>query len=129
MLKKKLRAAELRIKRTSLSFKIVSKNEKQLHFYTGINKPIFEYIYKQLKNKGTKSKILKRDRPFIVLTKLRLGLQNKDLAYRFGICEQKISKVLREWLSILSQEMSKYIYWPEKSSNFFQQIQELCWYN
>ena len=51
----------------------------------------------------------------LVLMKLRLGLKNKDLVYRFNLTFDMVSKFFRNWIKILSKFMAdNVIYWPEK---------------
>ncbi|XP_057310297.1 uncharacterized protein LOC130648274 [Hydractinia symbiolongicarpus] len=44
-----------------------------------------------------------KDHLLIILVELRLGLLNKDLAHRFGISFQKVSKIYRSWLPIIAE--------------------------
>uniref|UniRef100_A0A1A7WTB6 Si:dkey-56d12.4 n=1 Tax=Iconisemion striatum TaxID=60296 RepID=A0A1A7WTB6_9TELE len=43
------------------------------------------------------------DHLLVVLVKLRLGLINKDIAFRFHVTECDVSNVLRSWLPVTSQ--------------------------
>ncbi|KAK0135510.1 hypothetical protein N1851_028635 [Merluccius polli] len=43
------------------------------------------------------------DHLLAILMKLRLGLSNKDIAFRFNVTQCDISKILRSWLPVLSQ--------------------------
>ncbi|KAK0139953.1 THAP domain-containing protein 1 [Merluccius polli] len=49
-----------------------------------------------------------------ILMKLRLGLSNKDIAFRFNVTQCDISKILRSWLPVLSQTLKPLIKWPSK---------------
>ena len=60
------------------------------------------------------------DHLLVVLMKLKLGLLNRDIGYRFNIKDTIISKIIRTWLPFLSNIMSKYIRWPSRAS---------LWYN
>ena len=58
-----------------------------------------------------KSKIMKRaDQLFLVLFKLRVGLSNYDLAYRFGDTIVTVTKIKRYWLPARVIQLIK----PEK---------------
>ena len=46
--------------------------------------------------------------------KLRLGVPNKDLAYRFGITPGRVSQVFHEWIDIMSRELRSLIVWPDR---------------
>ena len=50
---------------------------------------------------------------FLVLTQLKLGLMNWDLAIRFNINEAKVSKIFRKWIKALSVLLKNLIVWPE----------------
>lgn len=102
------------------------KNFEQKHlFYTGITQPVFQWLLdqvKDMKNNASNNfkffctvKISLEDHLFLVLMKLRLGLKNRDLAYRFGLSFSDVSKIFRTWIKSLSKFMADYlIYWPEK---------------
>lgn len=42
------------------------------------------------------------DHLLVVIMKLRLGLNNRDIAYRFKISERTISNILRSWLPVMA---------------------------
>ena len=93
-------------------------DEKTLKFYTGLpNSQIFniifattcEYIYHDKRNKLTKQQEL-----FMVLMRLRLGLLEEDLAYRFGIDQSNVSRIITKWLNVMSQRLHFLIAWPER---------------
>ncbi|XP_063076544.1 uncharacterized protein LOC134466577 [Engraulis encrasicolus] len=50
----------------------------------------------------------------IVLMKIRLGLLNRDIAYRFGTSFTTVSRILREWIPLLSSTLRPMIVWPSK---------------
>lgn len=56
------------------------------------------------------------DHLLIVLMKLRLGLTNTDIAYRFKVSKSVISKILRSWLPILAKDLKPLISWPSKKA-------------
>ena len=51
---------------------------------------------------------------FMTLMKLRLGLLQNDLAFRFGISIGKVSQIFITWIKFLSKEMGVLIIWPSK---------------
>ena len=103
------------LKKKLFRHKNVKKDKKKHEFYTGISVPKFDWIVDGLSQVKTVSNLLTRsDHLFIVIAKLRVGLSNVDLAYRVGVNSVIISKIYRQWLPALAEEMSKLIIWPEK---------------
>ena len=46
--------------------------------------------------------------------KLRLGLLNKDLAYRFDVGDYIISKIFRNWVKPLAASLQNLMVWPDR---------------
>ena len=46
--------------------------------------------------------------------KLKLGLINKDLAFRFMVSSTTVSSVFITWIKLMSKELSVLIIWPSK---------------
>lgn len=51
----------------------------------------------------------------LVLMRLRLNLQQEDLAYRFGISQSMVSKLFNKWIVIIAQRLQPLIWWPNKT--------------
>lgn len=105
-----------KIKKTAFRYKYVKKDKNMLHFYTGINKEIVQWVFSLIKKEV--KQVLKQlsllDHLFVVLMKLKLGLYNKDLAYRFGVKPVIISRIYRQWLPVLASSLQLLIIWPDK---------------
>lgn len=86
--------------------------------YTGINPELFSWLLERVKLRTQAAplslKLTMDDHLFIVLIKLKLGLTNKDIAYRFDVSFSLVSKIYRQWLPILALYLKKYIIWPGK---------------
>lgn len=52
----------------------------------------------------------------LVLMKIRLGLTNRDLAHRFDLPFSTVSKIIREWIPMLSLALKPLIIWPSKDA-------------
>ena len=53
--------------------------------------------------------LLPIDEFFLVTIRLRLGLLEKDLAYRFGISQPTVSRILITWINLITVlAVSKY---------------------
>lgn len=65
--------------------------------------------------KRTESLMLE-DHLLVVLMKLRLGLSNRDIAYRFKVSESTVSNILRSWLPVMANILKSIIKWPSKGA-------------
>ncbi|XP_057302736.1 uncharacterized protein LOC130636903 [Hydractinia symbiolongicarpus] len=86
-------------------------------FYTGLkNVADFDWFFFSLFQDNVEKvcDISMKDHLLIILVKLRLGLLNKDLAHRFGISFQKVSKIYRSWLPIIAENVQFLIVWPQR---------------
>ena len=83
-------------------------------FYTGLrNATVFLWFLSLFKDKVfTCCKLSVEYHLLIVLMKLRLGLLNKDLAVRFCVSFQAISKICRTWIPVMAAEAKFLIVWP-----------------
>ena len=92
--------------------------EKTLKFYTGLpNSQVFELIFAATSESvyhDKRNKLTKRQELFMVLMRLRLGLLEDDLAFRFDIDQSNISRILTKWLSVMSQRLSFLVAWPDR---------------
>ena len=50
----------------------------------------------------------------MILMRLRLGLLEQDLTYRFGISQPSVSSILHNWLPILATRLSFLVTWPRR---------------
>lgn len=113
-----------KLKKRLFSYRYIQYSKAMHLFYTGITKPVFQWLLDQIKKQSSKDKKQKlfctkklsmEDHLFLILVKLRLGLKNRDLAYRFGLLFSTVSKIFRSWIKVLAKFMVEYlIYWPEK---------------
>ena len=105
------------MKKKTFGYNSIVGDKKMLIFYTGLQSFfVFNWIVKIFTKKV---KIVKSDKTFndhllIVLMKLRLGISNKDLAFRFLLTESSVSRILREWVPVLACGMKQLIIWPSR---------------
>ena len=52
---------------------------------------------------------------FLVLVRLRLGLFEQDLAYRFGISQSTVSRIFNTWINFLFLQFKQIPLWPPKA--------------
>ncbi|XP_047137548.1 uncharacterized protein LOC124814044 isoform X1 [Hydra vulgaris] len=116
-----LRQENEKLKKRDSSFSIENfkENNAHLNFFTGLpNIATFLWILSLLTRtddvKLCLSRLSKENHLLIILMKLRLGLLNKDIAFRFSVCQSVISRVLRNWLPNLATCLQPLIKWPNK---------------
>ena len=54
------------------------------------------------------------DEFLLVLMKLRLGIQNEDLAYRADITTSNMSHIFQKWIELMSVELKCLVAWPDR---------------
>ena len=52
---------------------------------------------------------------FMTLVRLRLGLMEQDLAYRFGISQPTVSRVVCTWINFLYLKLKEVPLWPPRA--------------
>ena len=103
----------------SMSFTATSLEHDDLKttFYTGLpSYAVFKTLYATLQpyiKTQLVSKCCLEDQFLLVLAKLRLGLSNRDLAYRMNIDEPSVSIIFHNWLDLMYREMKQFIIWPD----------------
>lgn len=68
-----------------------------LKFFTGIE-AIFKWLVKYGQTTVVVKKLQVADHLLLVLMKLKLGLTNRDLSYRFQLSFSAVSKIMNSWL-------------------------------
>ncbi|CAH3144764.1 unnamed protein product [Porites lobata] len=73
------------------SFTVMNLSKKQLKFYTGVRSwSIFHWIVRIV--------------------------QNKDLAYRFGVTEDQVNKIIKKGVKVMAKALRFLIVWPDKEA-------------
>lgn len=115
---KDLKSKLSKMSRKTFSVEDVAANDDLVKLYTGFTTySIFVAFYEflgpsvnELAYRGVSQRAQKRQRRrkldslnqlFLTLIKLRLNLRNKDLAFRFGICESLVSRYVATWICFL----------------------------
>ena len=94
----------------------IHKKAEKLQYFRG-DSSFTSKNYQTSKNKkksGKKPSLSIENCLFLTLIRLRVGLTEIDLAFRFQVSQSLISRILTTWISFLSQELSPLIYWPKK---------------
>ena len=108
----------------------IKHDDKQIHYYTGFSshrifKACFDFLGPAVSNltywdpgkvvetceklvtntkgcsKGRNRKCSLIDEFLIVLVRLRLGLFERDIGYRFGISQSTVSRILITWINFI----------------------------
>ncbi|XP_021000780.2 uncharacterized protein [Parasteatoda tepidariorum] len=94
----------------------VLSSDKQVNFFTKLKSIVLFRALLQWLTTGwkpaVKTKLSSESQLLIVFMKLRLGLLNQDLAYRFGVGSATVSRIFREWVEKMSVSLSSCIAWP-----------------
>ena len=69
---------------------------------------------KSFQSKGRHRMLSPIDKFFLVMIQLCLGLLEKDLAYRFGISQPTVSRILITWINFLYLQFQCIPLWPSK---------------
>ncbi|XP_066913333.1 uncharacterized protein [Clytia hemisphaerica] len=98
---------------------ITNDSKKKMKFYTGlpsfeIFKNVIEFIKDHVDRDETSTKLTHKQEFVIVMMRLRLGLLEEDLAYRFGVAQSTISRILSRWIGVMATRFSFLIQWPER---------------
>ncbi len=104
------------LRTTQLSFSSIKSKAVHVLFFTGLTSVIFEWLIRKVKDSVEVVRVSMNleDHLLAILMKLRLGLSNKDIAFRFNVTECDISKILRSWLPVMSATLKPLIKWPSK---------------
>lgn len=110
----------------------VKTSPRMMNVYTGIqNYELFKWLFNRIKSKakslnyvtrkgkvsgngGPKRKLSLENEFFLTLVRLRLGLTEMDIAFRFKISQSTVSTLLRTWIPFLAREFQVFIHWPSK---------------
>ena len=97
----------------------MSTDNDQTHFYTGLPSyavfiSLLSLLSTLVPTKSIGCGLEASEQFLLVLMKLKLAVQNQDLAYRFGIHLTKVSKVFHLWIDVMFRVMSHLISWPDR---------------
>ena len=96
----------------------LQKDDKKVNFYTGLPNFATLYLVFELLTSGlepNRGVLTAFQEICMVMIKLRLNLEEKDLAYRFGISQPSVSRIFRKWIAIMAERLRPLIYWPDRA--------------
>ena len=105
-------------KSNEFSARVLKGDDKKVCFYTGLpSYDVFKGLYQLLEplllKDESKSYISLIDELLLVLVKLRLGVPNHDLGYRFNISSSTVGTIFHKWIDVMSVELKCLIHWPD----------------
>ena len=91
----------------TLSQESMKCNEDKVQFYTGLPNYATLILIIQFVTNGLplKGKLSHFQQILLVLMKLRLNLEEQDLAYRFSVSQSTVSRVFRKWMYRMSEQL------------------------
>lgn len=114
----KLREEIAKLRGNMFGFHTIKKSAEWFKFFTGIpTVAVFLWIVGLIKGRVKKctTKLSAEDHVLAILMKLRLGLLNKDIAYRYSCKVTVISKIYRCWLPKLAATLKQVLIWPSRA--------------
>ena len=96
-------------------------DDQKSRFYTGL--PTFDVLNLVMQTlsssgenntTGPKKHLSDFQEILLVLIKLRLGLNELDLAYRFQISQSTVSRIFQKWITIMAKKLRFLIKWPSR---------------
>ena len=116
---------------TKFRLQTIVSDDAKVAFYTGFPsyahlKACFDFLrpatshllYRDSKrvlhqsNKGRPRSLSPMDEFFLTLVRLRLGLLEQDIAYRFGVSQSTISRVFTSWINFMYLQFKQISLWP-----------------
>ena len=99
-----------------LLFNSIAKVAVKLNYWQGKDSlKEKSYLADEGKQKpGPKRKMRLIDEFLLVMTRLRLGLLERDLADRFCVSTSSVSRILITWYNVLADHLRHLIVWPSQ---------------
>ncbi|XP_056441150.1 uncharacterized protein LOC130378406 isoform X2 [Gadus chalcogrammus] len=107
------------LKQSKFGFDSIKDTNAKIIFFTGLQSLQMVMWLLDIVKRSTlvlKGGLSWENHLLLVLMKVRLGLTNRDLAYRFGLPFSTVSKILRDWIPMLSSIVKPLIMWPSKDA-------------
>lgn len=105
-----------------MSVGFIRGDDKRTKFYTGLTtfilfQTVFDFVVPLVQTlQKMPGKLSLMDEFLMVLMKLRLGLLNEDLGYRFGVSNSTVSRIFHKWLESMYCRLKPCIRWPDKET-------------
>ena len=118
---------------------LIKDSDKLFKLHTGFpSYQVFKFIFEKIKAKASRLRYLRGEKStskanmnkpgrgsiiddehkfLLTMMKLKLGLTQEDLAFRFGISVSTCSRIVRTWFCFLGKELKSLIYFPTAEEN------------
>ena len=99
----KNRRLEEELRKTKFGYEFVKDSDEKVKFFTGLQTlQVFLWLLQIVKRNPVtlRGGLSWGDHLLLVLMKIRLGLTNRDIAYRFRLSFGSVSGILRSWLPL-----------------------------
>ena len=92
-----------------------------MKYYTALHtfdllKTVFELVSKHMSRRFASTVLTNFQEFCLVLLRLRLNLQEEDLAFRFDIDQSTVSRIIDAWLPLMSHVLENLIIWPDRET-------------
>uniref|UniRef100_A0A8C6WW33 THAP-type domain-containing protein n=1 Tax=Neogobius melanostomus TaxID=47308 RepID=A0A8C6WW33_9GOBI len=103
---------------SKLSYRFLKCDEEQLQFLTGLHSVTFDWLVPKISRIifRVHPEVKQQDHLLIVLMKLKLGLCDDDLGYRFQIHGGIITAMCQTWIPALAAVLSPLVAWPSQDA-------------
>ncbi|XP_050306439.1 uncharacterized protein LOC126743403 isoform X2 [Anthonomus grandis grandis] len=103
-----------------LSYESLQNDEEKCVYYTGLPFSFLKFCFEKIKNVipvCSKDMLDPFQQFLLTIIKLKLNLQFKDIAYRFGISETESSNFFNVIISAMYQHFKDLLLWQDEESN------------
>ena len=112
-----LRQEKLALKSKVQKLTVNNLTDKKLRYLTGVeNVAVFKWVLSLCDDVISVRRCMPvEDQLLLCFMKLRLGLQNNDLAYRFQVSSSTVSDIFNDCIPVLAQRLKFLIKWPSRA--------------
>ena len=110
------------------SIECIEDDDKAILFYTGFpthslvnllqffgpSATILCYCGKEARFLGRQRSLTSLNEFFLTLCRLCLGMKEQDLAYRFGISQSTVSRIVTTWVNFMFYKFREVLIWPSR---------------
>ena len=116
-LKSKIQKLETQVLKSRFSYNLT---EREKIFFTGLTMQLFLWVLTKVSicAQLCVKTMSMQDHLLLVLMKLRLGLLNRDLAFRFSLSDTSVSRIIHQWIPNIANCLKGLIIWPENDITY-----------